>query len=88
MGDHPRTPTPPRQLRHANLQYHEHIENNAMFQEEMNHAVQALSIPSPTQLTVDICRKQFREGTYRSDPVTSSHIKSLTEKLRAKNKKK
>ena len=77
-----------RQLRHANLQYHEHIENNAMFQEEMNHAVQALSIPSPTQLTVDICRKQFREGTYRSDPVTSSHIKSLTEKLRAKNKKK
>ena len=77
-----------RQLRHANLQYHEHIENNAMFQEEMNHAVQALSIPSPTQLTVDICRKQFREGTYRSDPVTSSHIKLLTEKLRAKNKKK
>jgi hypothetical protein len=77
-----------RQLRHANLQYHEHIENNAISQEEMALAVQALAIPSPTQLTVDICRKQFHEGTYRSEPVTSSHIKSLTEKLRAKNKKK
>ena len=76
-----------RQLRHANLQYHEHTENNATTNQEMASAVEALGIPSPTQLTVDICRKQFREGNYR-EPATSGHIKALTEKLRAKNKKK
>jgi hypothetical protein len=43
----------------------------------------ALSLPSPTQLTVNITRKLYKQGTYRI--VDGKTIRKLTAELRAKN---
>lgn len=77
--------TSARQLRTAGMQFNEHrtievgVEDN-----DVRLAVDALRIPSPTQLTVDICRKKFREG--RPEFPTGKKIKQLTATLAAKNK--
>jgi hypothetical protein len=76
-----------RQLRHAHLQYLEHLHHPAEPPpEDIAAALAALSIPSPTQITVDICRKHHKSGTFKS--VSSADIKAATARLRAKNKKK
>jgi hypothetical protein len=79
--------TSARQLRHAGLQFQEHskIKTN-ITDAETAAAMAAMQIPSPTQLTVDICRKKFQEGTYKK--TTSKQVKALTAKLKAANKKK
>jgi hypothetical protein len=42
-----------------------------------------MSLPSPTQLTVNISRKLYKQGTYRV--VDGKTIRKLTAELRAKN---
>jgi hypothetical protein len=75
-----------RQLRHAAMQFNEHktIEIE-ITEEEIRLAMEAAKIPSPTQLTVDICRKRFKEGK-SIKPTSSKSIKNLTATLAAKNK--
>ena len=51
--------------------------------EEIQASLDALSLPSPTQLTVNITRKLYKQGTYRV--VDGKTIRKLTAKLRAKN---
>lgn len=76
-----------RRLRHAHLQYYEHQAHSDPSPEEAQAAVSALNIPSPTQLTVNYCRKHFLDGTYRSEPVTGEHIRKMTAMLREKNRR-
>lgn len=77
--------TSSRQLRTAGMQYAEHRTIEAgIAEEEMRQAMEALKIPSPTQLTVDICRKKFLEG--KTEIPTGKKIKQLTAALAAKNK--
>ena len=57
--------------------------NEEITPEEIQSALDALSLPSPTQLTVNIARKHFKAGTYHV--VTSEQIRKLTADLRAKN---
>ncbi len=57
--------------------------NEEITPEEIQSALNALSLPSPTQLTVNIARKHFKAGTYHV--VTSEQIRKLTADLRAKN---
>lgn len=74
-----------RQLRHAALQFSEHKKVDAgVTEEEIRAALAAAQIPSPTQLTVDICRKKFKEGITKFP--TQKDIKQLTATLAAKNK--
>lgn len=77
--------TSSRQLRTAGMQFTEHrnIEVGVK-DDDVLLAVDALRIPSPTQLTVDICRKKFREGV--SEFPTGKKIKQLTATIAAKNK--
>ena len=51
--------------------------------EEIQAALDAMSLPSPTQLTVNISRKLYKQGTYRV--VDGKTIRKLTAELRAKN---
>jgi hypothetical protein len=51
--------------------------------EEIQASLDALSLPSPTQLTVKITRKLYKQGTYRV--VDAKRIRKLTAELRAKN---
>ena len=51
--------------------------------EEIQASLDALSLPSPTQLTVNITRKLYKQGTYRV--VDGKTIRNLTDELRAKN---
>jgi hypothetical protein len=51
---------------------------------DIQAALDALSLPSPTQLTVNLTRKHFKEGTYRV--VDAKRIRKLTAELRAKNR--
>ena len=51
--------------------------------EEIQASLHALSLPSPTQLTVNITRKLYKQGTYRV--VDGKTIRKLTAELRAKN---
>jgi hypothetical protein len=51
--------------------------------EEIQASLDALSLPSPTQLTVNITRKLYKQGTYRV--VDGKTIRKLTTELRAKN---
>ena len=51
--------------------------------EEIQASLDALSLPSPTQLTVNITRKLYKQGTYRI--VDGKTIRKLTAELRAKN---
>jgi hypothetical protein len=51
--------------------------------EDIQASLDALSLPSPTQLTVNITRKLYKQGTYRV--VDGKTIRKLTAELRAKN---
>ena len=51
--------------------------------EEIQAALDACTLPSPTQLTVNISRKLYKQGTYRV--VSGKTIRKLTAELRAKN---
>ena len=51
--------------------------------EEIQASLDALSLPSPTQLNVNITRKLYKQGTYRI--VDGKTIRKLTAELRAKN---
>jgi hypothetical protein len=51
--------------------------------EEIQASLDALSLPSPTQLTVNITLKLYKQGTYRV--VDGKTIRKLTAELRAKN---
>jgi hypothetical protein len=51
--------------------------------EEIQAAFDAFTLPSPTQLTVNISRKLYKQGTYRV--VSGKTIRKLTAELRAKN---
>lgn len=51
--------------------------------EEIQASLDALSLPSPTQLTVNITRKLYKQGTYRV--VDGKTIRKLTAELRSKN---
>jgi hypothetical protein len=51
---------------------------------DIQSALDALSLPSPTQLTVNLTRKHFKEGIYRI--VDGKRIRKLTAELRAKNR--
>ncbi len=51
--------------------------------EEIQAALDAFTLPSPTQLTVNISRKLYKQGTYRV--VSGKTIRKLTAELRAKN---
>lgn len=76
-----------RQLRTAGMQFQEHRKIEVGIADaELAQAVEALRIPSPTQLTVDICRKKFREG--KKEFPSGKSIKKLTAALAAKNKNK
>ena len=76
-----------RQLRHSYLQYQEHINptTTEVTSEEMANAVSALIIPSPTQLTIDICRKHNQKGLVVTTSAAS--IQAGIAKLKAINKK-
>jgi hypothetical protein len=50
---------------------------------DIQAALDALSLPSPTQLTVNISRKLYNQGTHRV--VDGNTIRKLTAELRAKN---
>jgi hypothetical protein len=50
---------------------------------DIQAALDAMSLPSPTQLTVNISRKLYKQGTYRV--VDGKTIRKLTAELRAKN---
>ena len=79
--------TSSRQLRHAALQFNEHKKIDAgVTDDEIRAALIAAQIPSPTQLTVDICRKKFKEGKTKFP--SKKDIKKLTATLAAKNKTK
>ena len=72
-----------RQLRHAYLQYLEHTAvDNPPTPEDVEQALSALSIPSPTQLTIDICRKHNKKGI----KITDAQIKQSVERIK-RNKK-
>lgn len=72
-----------RQLRHAYLQYLEHTAvDNSPTPEDVEQALSALSIPSPTQLTIDICRKHNKKGI----KITDAQIKDSVERIK-RNKK-
>lgn len=72
-----------RQLRHAYLQYLEHTAvDNPPTPEDVEMALSALSIPSPTQLTIDICRKHNKKGI----KITDAQIKQSVERIK-RNKK-
>ena len=51
--------------------------------DDIKAALDALSLPSPTQWTVNLTRKHLKQGTYRV--VTGKRIRELTAMLRAKN---
>ena len=68
-----------RQLRHAYQQYLEHSVIGEAVPADLAAAVSALSIPSPTQLTVDICRKHYRAGTFKKP--TAATITQITKKI-------
>ena len=51
--------------------------------EEIQAALDAFTLPSQTQLTVNISRKLYKQGTYRV--VSGKTIRKLTAELRAKN---
>lgn len=51
--------------------------------EEIQAAFDAFTLRSPTQLTVNISRKLYKQGTYRV--VSGKTIRKLTAELRAKN---
>lgn len=51
--------------------------------EEIQAALDAFTLRSPTQLTVNISRKLYKQGTYRV--VSGKTIRKLTAELRAKN---
>jgi hypothetical protein len=51
--------------------------------EEIQAALDAFTLPSPTQLTVNISLKSYKQGTYRV--VDGKTIRKLTAELRAKN---
>ena len=51
--------------------------------DEIQAALDAFTLPSPTQLTVNISRKLYKQGTYRV--VSGKTIRKLTAELRAKN---
>ena len=51
--------------------------------DEIQAALDAVTLPSPTQLTVNISRKLYKQGTYRV--VSGKTIRKLTAELRAKN---
>ena len=57
--------------------------DNEITSEEIQASLDALSLPSPTQLTVNITRKLYKQGTYRV--VDGKTIRKLTAELRAKN---
>ena len=57
--------------------------NDEISAEEIQASLDALSLPSPTQLTVNITRKLYKQGTYRI--VDGKTIRKLTAELRAKN---
>jgi hypothetical protein len=57
--------------------------NDEISAEEIQASLDALSLPSPTQLTVNITRKLYKQGTYRV--VDGKTIRKLTAELRAKN---
>jgi hypothetical protein len=72
-----------RQLRHAYLQYLEHTAvDDPPTPEDVEQALSALSIPSPTQLTIDICRKHNKKGI----KITDAQIKESVERIK-RNKK-
>jgi superfamily II DNA or RNA helicase len=72
-----------RQLRHAYLQYLEHTAvDDPPTPEDVEQALSALSIPSPTQLTIDICRKHNKKGI----KITDAQIKDSVERIK-RNKK-
>ena len=76
-----------RQLRHAFLQYQEHLARPGDPEpDDIHRAIAALAIPSPTQLTVDICRKHYSDGTYRK--VTAASLKAAGTKLKQSLKRK
>ena len=51
--------------------------------EEIQATFDAFTLRSPTQLTVNISRKLYKQGTYRV--VSGKTIRKLTAELRAKN---
>jgi hypothetical protein len=57
--------------------------NDEISAEEIHAALDAFTLPSPTQLTVNISRKSYKQGTYRV--VDGKTIRKLTAELRAKN---
>jgi len=57
--------------------------HNEISAEEIQASLDALCLPSPTQLTVNITRKLYKQGTYRV--VDGKTIRKLTAELRAKN---
>jgi len=64
--------TTSRQLRHAYQQYLEHHAiPEVSTPQELAEAMAALKIPSPTQLTVDILRKQYKNGTHKAPSAAS-----------------
>ena len=74
-----------RQLRHSYQQYMEHMAAEATpSSEDMDAAMHALSIASPTQLTIDICRKHNKTGT---KSISIDQINKTVEKINKRNKK-
>jgi hypothetical protein len=63
--------TTARQLRHAYQQYLEHSIVGEADPADLAAAVSALKIPSPTQLTVDICRKHYKAGSFKKPTAAS-----------------
>ena len=70
--------TTARQLRHAYQQYLEHSVVGEANPEDLAAAVSALKIPSPTQLSVDMCRKHFKSGTFKKP--TAESLAAATKK--------
>ena len=73
-----------RQLRHSFQQYLEHTSiKQSPTPEDVDNALKALAIPSPTQLTIDICRKHNKNGTKK---ITAAQIKQSAERIKRKKK--
>ena len=75
-----------RQLRHAHLQYSEHITSRSPDPAEMAAAVSHIDTPSPTQFSVNVYRKHLKAGTLKK--VTAKTIAASTKKLKAINRHK
>jgi SNF2 family DNA or RNA helicase len=67
-----------KRLRTAQMQYNEH--HNAGDPQDRKQAVDSLMIPSPTQITVDILRKHYKNGTFKKP--TSLSLKTSINKLK------